>query len=511
MFGVAHDPSLKCALRNRKSLPEVLDYGSIGDVTRHIKETLDDELHQSRVASRSSHHDGDDHGSGSCGHTEAVDSDGGDGREEELGEETRDMIGGSGVCSPDCVDARAERYLSQYIHLIVEPVSGVALVEMLKDSPLGSVRAESPSTLLINFDTKASGETMSRPHLRSMPLQVDYLYKLTAACLQARGGQICTGDLYMFWDAGKTGNAAKFLTPFQTDIEGKRKKAVLPHDVKRLNVVASEASVANRRSKSRGFANAAQLEGLLIISGGDLFALPTKDRLHYGPGTTLGDVVGPVDLPPWHSAWRMPIKEKRLMYGERRVATGGSDASRGDIHVEDTSPVAPQGCQDTVPFNYFEAPGELYSELLHSLHCKSGVIDLTASSGLFAFECLKRRVPYVGVCFTERHMVALKQHLLRRLRATLLDATSPLHQPDLAMVGGVHASSQLAEDVATPGAKTRQSDGDGPPDSDRKRTRPRPSPLGARSRQVSRLGEEDYVTPRSKTRRRSGDGAHAQQ
>lgn len=85
----------------------------------------------------------------------------------------------------------------------------------------------------------------------------------------------------------------------------------------------------------------------------------------------------------------------------------------------------------TKPVFYHSLPGILADEMVHSYDLLS-VIDLTASDGSWALACIRAKRPYVGVCFTEFHVKALRERLQHLVLLAMKDETDSLYQPSFA-------------------------------------------------------------------------------
>ncbi|MCP4243412.1 MAG: hypothetical protein GY772_22895, partial [bacterium] len=194
------------------------------------------------------------------------------------------------------------------------------------------------------------------------------------------------------------------------------------HIERRTYLILEENSLARRRQLQRGSKGVHQLEYMTTVTKEGQPARKTPRA--FFPGSTMGDCLGPVVLPAWEHAWQMTLKAKRVIYGRCRVAVGGSlgpagsdgaDGSGDDDDEHDGGedaaralPAAGLGRgkdtgrrDDTVePLCSQQLPKVLYQELLHSCAAKA-VYDLTVGDGTFLLACVERKVPCVGLCYTE--------------------------------------------------------------------------------------------------------------
>ena len=75
---------------------------------------------------------------------------------------------------------------------------------------------------------------------------------------------------------------------------------------------------------------------------------------------------------------------------------------------------------DVVPAFYHESPHTLAAELGHYL-CVKAIIDLTPGSGHWAAWSVRKRVPYAGVCMTEKHAELLTKRLVTKTVESMMD------------------------------------------------------------------------------------------
>ena len=267
-FNVTHDASLKSALKARKIASEVVQYGSIGEVINEIKslsaeEKQDDETEKPVVAE--------------------VDED--DQEDQAQAKIAKQIAPGTEQEFQKFVDY-ADRLVRQYVSLVVEPASEEALTDMIKDKPVGKAHANFGTSFLINFDVKASGESMTHPHLRTVSVNEAYIKQMVGSVIAARGG-IAENDVYLLYDAGKHGNERLLMSAFKA--EGNKS---IPHDPKRLYVCTGEESLASRRSKTRGFATLDQMEFVYAVTKEGL-KVPERKRKLY-EGSNHGNMYGPL-------------------------------------------------------------------------------------------------------------------------------------------------------------------------------------------------------------------------
>ena len=90
-------------------------------------------------------------------------------------------------------------------------------------------------------------------------------------------------------------------------------------------------------------------------------------------------------------------------------------------------PAVEKRTDDTmVPMCYGSMPDKFYAELLHMLFAKM-VLDMSPADEVFAFECIKHRVGYLGIAYTPEHAEALKSRLFELVKTAMRDTASPLY------------------------------------------------------------------------------------
>ena len=222
-----------------------------------------------------------------------------------------------------------------------------------------------------------------------------------------------------------------------------------------IYLASTQQSEEKRRTKLRGTAVISQVEFLHLVTGSEL-DVPERQRLHF-TSSTLGDMIGPFDVPGRESAgvWRVKQNEKPKLYKAGFMACGGTPLgatpapSAGDVDSKDKQPAG----DEKVAFTYHGRSPILYEELQHS-YCVDGWIDLTCNDGVLALTALRAKKTYFGVCFSSEHQSALKAFILDEIFQGFQSEGDPLHQPGLA---------ELAQATTTPATRaiTSSSSGSG--------------------------------------------------
>ena len=102
--------------------------------------------------------------------------------------------------------AMAMHTVKQRVKLVVEPSSESAFATALADAEIGKVRGTCDRRVVIFYDVKKAGESMTAPHTRQPPFRKEHGQKAIRALLSSRGSaEMNEGDVVFFFDAGKHG------------------------------------------------------------------------------------------------------------------------------------------------------------------------------------------------------------------------------------------------------------------------------------------------------------------
>jgi hypothetical protein len=311
-----------------------------------------------------------------------------------------------------------------------------SLLEALKGCPAGAARGskDARSHVLVFYDQQYAGEASSQPHLRTPPLREKgkHLERFIKLSLMrtTTPGDLDDSDIYVVSDAGRSGNKTVLLNAF-VDTSG---KVISKKSVRAVSLILSEDSLAACSEKQRVFNTINQLQTWYHVSKGPLH-LNIHNRLVTPRSTNRGNVIGPVAKPPRDSHvdnFMLTVKEKFEVFGRHgpRILVGGVvDGDDGDQEKEEPMSKT-RNKTDDEPLLFHTVPGIALRELLHSVDAVACVS--IAGEGRMAFQCIVRRTPYFGLCFTTLH----KERLVRSLEACVNSAfQNPEHklfQPNLA-------------------------------------------------------------------------------
>ncbi len=231
-------------------------------------------------------------------------------------------------------------------------------------------------------------------------------------------------DIYLMFDAGQRGNEVQLTSlPFMTAAG-----ALISKDKWPITLTYTEQSIADRRNLVRG--RVSQTEMLYVISD-QFLSFPVRDKKHFG-GTNRGDSWGPFPMCPVDTLWALPWKAKKALYGvANRVAVGGLGPNRDkDEEAEDRKArQPPRRDTDVEPVTWGAMSVQFYEELQHCFFGK-GMVNLTSTDVNPCIACIKAKLPYVGVVFTQAHKEAFKAEVVKHI-FQLFQEEGPLHQPNL--------------------------------------------------------------------------------
>lgn len=375
VFGVEYDSCLKQAIRLRKPVQEVLEYGVVGeamtDVTTEI-EKIKEAATQSAVVDSAATQDDE----GQAGH--------GDGHEVMM---VTKVI-------PDDLESVKAKWMKfagvtvrQHVKLVVEPKSASGLPSLLADTKVMSVCPEKGFYNLFVYDTKTAGENKYRPHLRMPPLRDDHMQKLLGGVVAMRldthdNRMLRQTDLFAVLDGGRD-MPDKMVNMCFVDGGG---KAVMKSK-RTIHISYLEDALTDSRSLHRGFTALNQIERMHLLTGHTL-TLKERKRMIF-QGTNSGNFIGPLAAPEKGRRLQLDPLQKREMYGPlNRISEkrGGHDDPDMDVECDIAE------ADETVVQNAFfhSMHVSFWKEVLHS-YCVKSVVHLSGVDGSLACACIEMK------------------------------------------------------------------------------------------------------------------------
>ena len=145
--------------------------------------------------------------------------------------------------------------------------------------------------------------------------------------------------------------------------------------------------------------------------------------MHY-PGTTHGLAIQGVGVPTYSEMWLLDRSKKVALYGSL-----GKVLASGSVPGADEVPRPEFGSGANLePVAWHSSTVTFYEELVLSLNVKA-ILDATASDASLAIACLRLKVAYAGVVWTETHRNLLDARIMKELFLEYRTESSPLYQP----------------------------------------------------------------------------------
>ena len=327
----------------------------------------------------------------------------------------------------------AKKRACTYVKLIAEDkASESALLDMVASTTVGKMRGElvigSTKIVAVWYDLKLSGESVTAPHVRLPPYRSADMKKKIMSVVQGREDptSLHPGDAFFIFNGFKSIDTQ--LTGHFSDDSGERPKSMTKNK-RTITLSYAESSLLDRRSGGHG--PVCQNEHLLVISKAPLEIpshMPRVSRGHY-QGSNLGDNIGYVTYQPWNASWQLQFGEKKALYGKHRTDVGGETVG---LKTEDGDDKAKRSDNDMLPVCYHAMPKELY-DTLTSEYPLIASIDLTPGEGVNALVHVRKRLPYLGVCFTSSHVEFLQKRIENLVYRGMRDEEdADLYEPALA-------------------------------------------------------------------------------
>ena len=203
--------------------------------------------------------------------------------------------------------------------------------------------------------------------------------------------------------------------------------------------------MAQKAELTRGVMTLQQTEQWHFLTDAPLHAL-RKPLVNFPGCTTASQCVGPIDVPNPAEAWQVTVAAKKKVYGpEGLVRPGGPDpllsagqsAASADLEAE--SGEAPskklRRTDDTIePMTWHGTSDQAWDEILNIAGANNPlpkmVTELVATEDSLAFKCLQKKLPYLGICFSEYHRKLLRTRLAQRVFMSMMEDDSPFGSPE---------------------------------------------------------------------------------
>ena len=221
----------------------------------------------------------------------------------------------------------------------------------------------------------------------------------------------------------------------------------------------NEESLIARRERGRQAASLDLTEWMYVFAKRHDWAKRVIGHKHT-EGSTLGNVIANLVLPPYDEVWTATFDQKKLMLGASRMAVGGPSNidSGSDTDMVEQKKIKERKGSDIEPVYFHGLSVEIAEEIVNTVadvHNVKGILDLSPGDGSMAQMALRQSLEYVGIVPTEEHKEGLLLWLKKRAWNDMQTEGNKLYTPALAA---------LLEDT-TP-----------PEDDDKDKPKPKPKP-----------------------------------
>jgi hypothetical protein len=336
----------------------------------------------------------------------------------------------AGASEAEFLDKLAKEHMRAYVKLIPEPTTMEGVEQAVRQSGLKDIHGqERRNVFMITLNADNLNELAGRAPHRKAPVELELLKKLVQGALLGRGGiretdenpvAVPAGDVVALHDGGRPSVQQLFLDiwkPTHKVLGTVVKHSAVDMKVKKVTLVMNEETVRQLKARVRGSNAYTLVHTCTLVSEMDLVPdmCPEKARVHYS-GYNVGDALGFINLENYAKLWHAEVQKKRDIYGARMLQLReGADEAAGP----------PPKLDDLQPAFYHALPPEYYLECIHSYNVV-GVLDLSCGGGQVAQACLTKRIPYLGFCLTEAHVIELEKFLVTWVRDMMCTEGHPL-------------------------------------------------------------------------------------
>ncbi|CAK0845984.1 unnamed protein product [Prorocentrum cordatum] len=389
IYTCSYDGRYRDAVKSKENVADILEYESVKREIDEIAATLAQERSAAAAARGETPAVGPATPAPTTGTTETPESKGFHSMEQQDQESCENII---------------KKHVHTHVDIIVEKKTAAELENAIRDSTLAGIRGDPTGRALFHFGAKQSGEPITRLELRVAPLRDANYHRLVRAVLNARAP-----------DKKKQGDDDEGEEDKEDDPDDEDGFEVLTITSPVIDIVFSEASVANRRGKLRS------------CTGG-FHQSECAHMLSHAKGV-----------------------DHELVYGKKNlIAVGGKTkgASPGDVVERKTDST--------------QAP------LIHMFFLKA-IVDLTPLDAKFAWQAVLNRVGYVGIASTEEHKTMIYARLVEQMKTEMCQTGPKLYNAQCAKAAGL---TERPPPVPPPNPKRPTAEpgtgGDGEPENDRR-------------------------------------------
>ena len=318
----------------------------------------------------------------------------------------------------------AERDARRHVAELVKLILPAERAQTMEDELREVLSVVSGGGIVCLYDCKTSGEATTAPHLRTPGFKTDRLKKFVHLVLAASDSKdsIPRDITFLVLDAGMLGNKHSIMASFLTEAGGKLAMAS-----KSLYLTYDEQEMQSRLQKLRSTKQLQQLETCYVVTS------PSKDLVRRArvsktfaqhKGTSAGNVLTGIPIPPLQQGWCASVEVKREIYGDMRERVGGS--TEGDLSRT-------RGDKDVEPVNWHQMHTDVYIEFLKSETQAACLVDYNPFEAA-ALAAMQHDILYVGMVFSETHKNLLLKHLAADAFRRMHTEGDKLYRPSLAAV-----------------------------------------------------------------------------
>jgi hypothetical protein len=303
-------------------------------------------------------------------------------------------------------ERHAKAAVNTWVSFIVDedPKTVESVTKALSSNPVmkirGDVRTNAIKYFGIVYEQSVCGETLTQPQNRVPSLRDggDHLAKRVNMILHMRDPNnnaedpsIEEADVYMFFMGRSPSDLTKLvLKPF----------ASVNCKELRLSAMYDENSLRSRKARPHMRSTVKPLEPIVLVTE-DVMNVGEGSRKCF-PGTVHGEIIGPIVVPD--AQWTLTFQEKKELFGASRY--GGDRPAAGVTQQK-------RELSSQEPVFYHSTSPKLYETIIEDYKVKKAILHLTPGDGEFAMTAYRKRVPYVGLCFTPMHKDKLFERLVR--------------------------------------------------------------------------------------------------
>ena len=450
VFGVEYDGALRNSLKSSTSAKEALEEGALANALADIQKVI--EAASSSINATSDARSADASAeipmverrhklALSVGHTKAIMT------IQKMDEADEQRL--------ESFQREALSRVDEGTEIIVEEDTVKSMAEKLRNTAFGKATGVPSPTggyVVVVYFPKQAGECTTQPGSRTPPLRNNaaqpggaHYKRLLTAVMQSRfpaedlaAGrelEIHAGDCFLVSDGGKHGNQASLMSPWLSG--GDNRKGITKVS-KTLFIQYDEDSLMQQKDKARGALTIDQTEQLYFVTASQLQRKRTTRLRH--AGTTAGTGISSVQAPNVHdrtAQWHLTVGEKKEMYagGARMLPGGPQDGAEKGC---DRSPPVLRKDTDLEPSCFHASSKSFLEELLFQVGDKGqlrAVVDLSPTDDKLGMICLEQHIPYMAVCYSEKHAELLKHRLQKMVWSAFLeygDGKNPLYRSEVA-------------------------------------------------------------------------------